>query len=486
MALKWEKIIRHLRASPSPSMIGDEELTIEYIQYAIAVEQNLRILEAGLHVSDDANEIAMSALMKACEFYQANWCGFISVDLDLGLWTPVIWYSTDEADTTDQYIEPYESADFLPRWIKALKEDRPMVVDDIETIKDTFPQEYELYRRLFVDSILAVPIRPRPFGFLLVRNPRRYINRPNLLQLLGVVILQQINTMAVDDGRSMTFSPEDIQDDKDILIHLFGDLTIYTSHGMLTEEKINSPLITILLGYLLTAEQKYHRSIELARVVYPDTIADKQNPTKNLSTLIHRLNELFGKISDIALIPPNGLGYTLNSELHIITDLDQFEALWIQAQNEASIIRKVECLKKAFSLYKGNVLASISDQIWVTPLNAHYRILYHSVVNELLKTLLYVEDYTDVIKYATDSLRLAPDNKEAYYWMALALDERGLQEMLKQQFLNMKKTFEEDEYEEFMLRFQEEHNKRNNIAPGKESIFSKFINKGENKKWQTK
>lgn len=40
--------------------------------------------------------------------------------------------------------------------------------------------------------------------------------------------------------------------------------------------------------------------------------------------------------------------------------------------------------------------------------------------------------------------------------------------------------------EEFMLRFQEEHNKRNNIAPGKESIFSKFINKGENKKWQTK
>ena len=255
---------------------------------------------------------------------------------------------------------------------------------------------------------------------------------------------------------------------------------------MLTEEKINSPLITILLGYLLTAEQKYHRSIELARVVYPDTIADKQNPTKNLSTLIHRLNELFGKISDIALIPPNGLGYTLNSELHIITDLDQFESLWIQAQNEVSIIRKVECLKKAFSLYKGNVLASISDQIWVTPLNAHYRILYHSVVNELLKTLLYVEDYTDVIKYATDSLRLAPDNKEAYYWMALALDERGLQEMLKQQFLNMKKTFEEDEYEEFMLRFQEEHNKRNNIAPGKESIFSKFINKGENKKWQTK
>jgi len=151
----------------------------------------------------------------------------------------VIWYSTDEADTTDQYLEPYESADFLPRWIKALKEDRPMVVDD---------------------------------------------------------------------GRSMAFSPDDIQNDKDVLVHLFGNLTIYTSHGVLTEEKINSQLITILFGYLVTVKKKYHRSIELARVVYPDTIADKQNPTKNLVTLVHRLNNFFGKISDIPLIPTEGKG----------------------------------------------------------------------------------------------------------------------------------------------------------------------------------
>lgn len=439
MALKWKKFVRHLCSDTQPIMIGDEKLTEEYIQYAVAVEQTLRILEAGLHTSDDANEIAMSAMKKACEFYQANWCGFIAVDLDLGLWTLVIWYSTDEADTTDQYLQPYESADILPRWIKALKEDRPMIVDKIESIKDTFPQEYELYQRLLVDSVMAVPIRPRPFGFLLVRNPRRYIDHPNLLQLLGVVILQQINTMAVDDGRSMAFSPDDIQNDKDVLVHLFGNLTIYTSHGVLTEEKINSQLITILFGYLVTVKKKYHKPIELARIVYPDTIADKQNPTKNLITLVHRLNDFFGRISDIPLIPAEGKGYTLNGSLHIMTDLEQFESLWEQAQNEVSIIRKVECLKKAFSLYKGNVLASISDQFWVMQLDAYYRIMYHSVVNELLKTLLYFEDYTDVIKYATDSLTMAPDNKEAYYWLVLALDERGLHEMLKEQLQSLKK-----------------------------------------------
>lgn len=198
---------------------------------------------------------------------------------------------------------------------------------------------------------------------LLVRNPKQHLDRPNLLQLLGVVILQQINTMAVDDGRSMTFSPDDIQDSKDVLIHLFGNLEIYTSLGVLTEEKINSPLITTLVGYLLTDKKKYHRSIDLARIAYPETVVDKENPSKNLKALIHRLNELFSSISDDRLIPPNVKGYALNSELHIITDLGQFEMYRKQAQNEVSVIRKVEYLKKAVALYRGHILSSISDQI---------------------------------------------------------------------------------------------------------------------------
>ena len=52
MALMWEKFVRYLRTNPLTSMIGDEELTEEYIRYAVAVEQTLRILEAGLHMKN--------------------------------------------------------------------------------------------------------------------------------------------------------------------------------------------------------------------------------------------------------------------------------------------------------------------------------------------------------------------------------------------------------------------------------------------------
>lgn len=72
MEFRWGRSDRKLRKDAQTIMIEEEELSIDYIRYAVAVERNLRILEAGLHTSDDADEIARSALKKACECYQAN------------------------------------------------------------------------------------------------------------------------------------------------------------------------------------------------------------------------------------------------------------------------------------------------------------------------------------------------------------------------------------------------------------------------------
>lgn len=53
MELRWRRLKRELRKDDQLIMIGEEELSIDYIRYAIAVERNLRMLEAGLHTSDD-------------------------------------------------------------------------------------------------------------------------------------------------------------------------------------------------------------------------------------------------------------------------------------------------------------------------------------------------------------------------------------------------------------------------------------------------
>ena len=55
-----------------------------------------------------------------------------------------------------------------------------MVVPDAEEVKDTFPDEYSLYQRLGIKSVLAIPLEPRPIALIAVRNPQRYIHQTSI------------------------------------------------------------------------------------------------------------------------------------------------------------------------------------------------------------------------------------------------------------------------------------------------------------------
>ena len=47
------------------------------------------------------------ALQTACDFYGADWCGFLEVDLDLGLWTPYWWHNIRPDDKTQDLLESF-------------------------------------------------------------------------------------------------------------------------------------------------------------------------------------------------------------------------------------------------------------------------------------------------------------------------------------------------------------------------------------------
>ena len=146
------------------------------------IHTGLSVLEAHLHESDNPDEIILHALETACDFYNGDWAGFLEIDLELGLWTPYIWFNKNPDDKTTIMLNEIESADFLYRWVTAMKNNLPIIVEDREQIKKDFPDEYEMYQRLRIHSVLAVPVKPRPTGFLAVRNPKRYIDRSSLLK----------------------------------------------------------------------------------------------------------------------------------------------------------------------------------------------------------------------------------------------------------------------------------------------------------------
>lgn len=80
-------------------------------------------------------EVAQQVLKATCQFYDADWCGLIQVDLDLNLWTPFWWFNAGATDKTMLLTEEYESAEFLDRWVQTVRKGIPMVVPDAEATK---------------------------------------------------------------------------------------------------------------------------------------------------------------------------------------------------------------------------------------------------------------------------------------------------------------------------------------------------------------
>lgn len=421
-----------------------EQNSFDRIQCALDIVHTIDELEYPLQSrSSIPKDTALRILEAACKFYDADWCGLIQVDLDLRLWTPFWWHNTGVEDKTTILTEEFESADFLDRWVLAIRKNLPMVVPDTTVVKDSHPTEYNLYQRLSIKSVMAVSLEPRPIALLAVRNPKRYLHQTSMLRVLAYVLLASYNEQKMLNRLQMVCIPTTIKNNTDIYISLFGQLQISTSSGTLKESDYNSPRISQLLTYLLISSEKAHSSLEIAQALWPD---DSTNPAKNMRNLIYRLRQTFGLISDAELIVSTASGYQFNPKIHIIADYQQFDEFIRLASAASSIINRVELLKNAIDLYNGKILSSAEGEHWLIQFATKYHIAYIGAVNELLKQLASLHSYDLLNQYAMRSLTIAPENTKGYYWLIRSLKAQGMDELASNEYRLAKQKLTDNEY----------------------------------------
>lgn len=418
----------------------------DYIHYCTHQDRTLKQLEANLHTSDDPEEIAMGTLKTACDFYEGDWVGILEVDLDLGIWTPVWWYNPGGNDRTRQLMHEFEAAEFMPSWIQAMNENNAIIVPDAAAVKDLRPDEYGVYQRLRVNSVIAAPFKPNPVGFLAIRNPKRYIDQPGMLIYLAYVLHRAMSQKKTMDSAKMKISPENIDRDTDVIIHLLGNLEVYTSKGVIREADFKSPMMCKMLAYLALHPKTMTPPWKMVSVLWPEDSDDADNLSKNVKYLLYRFRQVFSLISDYQLIESSVSGYRLNPELNVMTDLQMFDHYRNSIQGTPSLAHKVELLKKAVSIYEGHVFDSGNSEDWVMPTATHYALEYVGVINELLKIMAEAKDYSDVIKYAAQSLEIEPGNMRAHYWRIFALYQSGASEMARASLPMAKRSLTEEEY----------------------------------------
>lgn len=83
-----------------------EELDTENVQCALDFENTMNELETQLYYRHlPPKEVALRVMEAACKFYDADWCGLIQVDLDLGLWKPLWWHNECQEDRQKPHFE---------------------------------------------------------------------------------------------------------------------------------------------------------------------------------------------------------------------------------------------------------------------------------------------------------------------------------------------------------------------------------------------
>lgn len=427
-----------------------EKATIEHVNYCLEMEAGLSGLEHLLHFSDDNGEILMAAMAAACKFYQGNWAGFLQIDEEMGIWSPYAWYNPCKIDLTEQLVAECENMEFLPRWIESICTGDPIILPDVESIKLTHPKEYDLLRRVRASSVLAVPIKPRPMGFVVVRNPQRYIHDCSMLRLLGYVMLAQVNEQKLLRSLKLAPTPEHIENESDVIINLLGSIEIVTSVGTLHEADLKSPKICRLLGYMLTHMKALYTTTELVDAIWPERVSDAEIDSNTLRALIFRLKQSFALISKAPLIERTSNGYRFNPKLRIITDLTMFDKLWDAAHKSASVGNRTELLKEAFGLYRGTVLGANGIDSWITATITYYQTRYEGICRELFRLLDWKQDYYNIQKYASIAVKVVPGFPKAHFWLIKSMRILGAIEMAESQLEIARQKLTEEDYEDLV------------------------------------
>lgn len=439
--------------------------SLEDIQYALGFEHALRSLESQLHNTDNPEVIANEMLVAAVEFYDGDWCGVLEADLEVGAWTPLWWYDRRTGGMTPTRFLELEDAAPMQRWITAMRQGTPICIEDVEDVRDAHPGEYSVYKRLNAQSVIAAPFWKNPSGFLLVRNPKRFKRYTSLLQMFAYVAVSTINEKKLLERSNQSFSPEDIKRDTDVIINLFGELSVYTSKGVLTEGVLNSPKLSRLLAYLVLHRERAVPPRMIVDALWPEE--EIENPGNKIKALAFRLQSAFSIISDYRLVVSTTNGYRLNPELNIMTDLDQFDRYRRDAQNMPSSSNssdsKIELLKKAATLYRGSLFTTASGEHWLIPTEVNYRLKYNGVINELMRELSAIHSYSLIQEYAGMALQVDPRNADAYFWLITALTRLGSPEIAKSELSTAQIMLDSEEIQNLHKRLRNNESEKNKL-----------------------
>jgi hypothetical protein len=401
----------------------------EYQRYVFEDELFKIIVEteAALHNIEDPMEIAVGVMKAACKFYGADWCGILIADLRSQLWRPEMWYDVEAGPMKETLFHEFEMTDEFVTWAEHLVSQKPMIIPDTEAIRETHPKEYEAYQRLQTRAVIGVPFGQHPLGYMVVRNPIRNISQPEPLQLACFVAMMMVLQKRRLEAERRYIS-NDAPDDGRLRIryNILGQHSMEINGRRIREQDLAHPNRRgwVILLYLILHKTPVDQ-LSMAADLWPDE--PEKSARSNIRQAIYRLHNDLAVYHDAKVIDVKSGMLELLDDVHIVTDAEEMESLYLKAKSTANPDEKAGTLKKAFELYRGRLFIQGEDDIGTLlyTYTSHYNQVYVDLTSALLTTLGHIKDYRCIMDYGPRALEIKPGILTAYYWIIIAADETG-------------------------------------------------------------
>ena len=204
-----------------------------------AFHRGMSVLEASLRNTEDSDAIISCLLKGAAEFYGASRASVVEADWDLGIGVITYEWCKDGVPAQRDMLQCLPMEKF-PRWRKALRANKPVVISDLQRLEKVYPDEAAFFREYGVTTLLAAPFSKRiNQGFIAVDDPTRYTDDPVFLFIASYAVVVELNEIKQQQSllaatKASKYNPEDIH------INFFGGMEIINSKGTLTGEDIKA------------------------------------------------------------------------------------------------------------------------------------------------------------------------------------------------------------------------------------------------------
>ena len=366
----------------------------DYQRYVFYEELFHKIVatEAALHNMEDPQEIAIGVMKAACDLYEGDWSGILIADLHSQMWRPEIWYDVHTGPMTETLFHEFEMTDEYVTWVGHLMDQKPLVIPDVEVIKESSPKEYAALQIACFVAMMMLEQKRR------LAAERRFLNSEG----------------EVDDGKLR------------LRYNILGQHSMEIYGSVMREQDLDHPNRR---GWLLLLYLVLHKKpIDIA-VIARDLWSDEElsQVRNNNRQAIFRIHSEIAYNHDAKIIDTRAGAYVLADDIHLTTDADELEMLYERAKRMPDIVERLELLKKAYNLYRGRLFEAGEGELgaWAIPFSTHYNQIFVDVTRELLAILGRQKDYHCIIEYGSKAIRMEPGIQDAYYWVIHAAEKIG-------------------------------------------------------------